>query len=131
MYLAKVARDYVGIPGSSLTSARVFSRAGDLISHKRNRLAPESAHSIMCLRYWLGWPEVTEDEIKRFEGSQEEGQEHEFLVDHYLSEDDGPGNHWQDAGLQEDIDEDMGTLMDEREDITSSDAGTGSQQRRV
>jgi hypothetical protein len=94
MYLAKVARDYAGIPGSSVPSARVFSRAGDLNTNKRNRLAPESADSIMCLRYWLGWPEVTEDEIKRFEGSQEESQEHEFLVDHYLSEDDGPGNHW-------------------------------------
>jgi hypothetical protein len=105
----------------------------------------------MCFRYWLGLPEVTEDEIKRFEGSQEEGQEHEFLVDHYLPEDDGPGNEDagglditglledidEDAGgldimgLLEDIDEDMGTLVDELEDITSSNAGTGSQQRRV
>jgi hypothetical protein len=89
----------------------------------------------MCLRYWLGLPEVTEDEIKSFEGSQEEGREHEYLVDHYLPEDDGPGN--EDAGglditgLLEDIDEDMGTLVDELEDITSSNAGTGSQQRRV
>jgi hypothetical protein len=90
--------------------------------------------------YWLGLPEVTEDEIKRFEGSQEEGQEHEFLVDHYLPEDDGPargnedGNEdgSEDAGFQEDIDEDMGTLVDELEDITSSNAGTqaGSQQQR-
>jgi hypothetical protein len=74
--------------------------------------------------------------------AQEEGQEHEFLVDHYLPEDDhgfGPGNHCQDAGLLddagpvEDIDEDMGTLVDEHEEITSSNAGTqaGSQQRRV
>jgi hypothetical protein len=46
MYLAKVARDYAGIPGSSVPSARVFSRAGDLITNKRNRLAPESADSI-------------------------------------------------------------------------------------
>jgi hypothetical protein len=60
----------------------------------------------MCLRYWLGLPEVTEDEIKRFEGSQEEGQEHEFLVDHYLPEDDGPARGDEDADLQEDIDVD-------------------------
>jgi hypothetical protein len=133
-HLAKVARDYAGIPGSSVPSERVFSRAGDLITKKRNRLAPESADSIICLRYWLGLPEITEDEITRFEGSQEEGQEHEFLVDHYLPEDDGPGN--EDAGvlditgLLEDIDEDMGTLVVEPEDITSSlNAGTGSQQR--
>jgi hypothetical protein len=73
-------------PRTDCGSERVFARAGDLITKKRNRLAPESADSIMCLRYWLGLPEVTEDEIKRFEGAQEEGQEHEFLVDHYLPE---------------------------------------------
>jgi hypothetical protein len=89
------------------------------------------------LRYWLGLPEVTEDEIKRFEGSQVESQEHEVLVDHYLPEDDGLGN--EDAGglditgFLRDIDEYMGTLVDELEDITSINAGTqaGSQQRRV
>jgi hypothetical protein len=53
-------------------SERVFSRAGDLITKKRNRLSPEFADSVICLRYWLGLPEITEDEIKRFEGSQEE-----------------------------------------------------------
>jgi hypothetical protein len=71
----------------------------------------------------------------------DEGIGDEFLVDHYLPEDDGPGNEdagaLEDAGLLditgllEDIDEDMGTLVDELEDITSSNAGTGSQQRRV
>jgi hypothetical protein len=89
-HLARVARVYAGIPGSSVPSGRVFSRAGDLITKKRNRLAPETADSIMCLRYWLGLPEVSEDERKRFEDSLEDGKAHEFLVDHYLPEDDGP-----------------------------------------
>jgi hypothetical protein len=78
-HLAKVARDYAGIPGSSVPSERVFSRAGDLITKKRNRLAPESADSIMSLRYWLGLLEITEDERKHFEESLEDGKAHEFL----------------------------------------------------
>jgi hypothetical protein len=90
--MAKVARDYPGIPGCSVASERVCSRAGVLITNKRNRLVPESADSSTCLRYWLGLPEVTEDERKRFEESLEEGKEHEFSLDHYLPEDDGLGN---------------------------------------
>jgi hypothetical protein len=59
-----------------------------LISKKRNRLAPGTADTIMCLRYWLGLPEITEEEKKRFEQSQEDGKENKFLVEHYLPEDD-------------------------------------------
>jgi hypothetical protein len=92
IYLVKIARDYAGIPGSSVPSEWVFSRAGGLVTRKRNLLAPESAASIVCLRYWLGLPEVTEDEMKRLEESLKEGKEHEFLVEHYLPEDDGPGD---------------------------------------
>ncbi|KAA8902469.1 hypothetical protein FN846DRAFT_891503 [Sphaerosporella brunnea] len=89
------------------------------------------ASSFLREHVWLGLPEIAQDDIKRFEGSQEDGQEHAFLVDHYLPEDDGPGPGNKDVGLLEDIDEDMGTLVDELEDITSSNAGTGSQQQRV
>jgi hypothetical protein len=98
-HLAKVARDYAGIPGSSVPSEHVFSRAGDLITKKRNRLAPETADSIMCLRNWLGLPEITQEERMHFEDALEDGMENEFLVDHYLPEDDD--------------DEDMGILVDD------------------
>jgi hypothetical protein len=66
----------LGRPGSPLRltllfgSERVFSKAGDLISKKRNRLAPGTADTIMCLRYWSGLPEITEEEKKRFEQSR-------------------------------------------------------------
>jgi hypothetical protein len=85
----------LGRPGSPLGltllfgSERVLSKAGDLISEKRNRLAPGTADTFMCLRYWLGLPEITEEAKKRFEQSQEDGKENEFLVEHYLPEDDG------------------------------------------
>jgi hypothetical protein len=38
-----------------------------MITRKRNRLAPEIADSIMYLIFWLGLPEITEDEKERFE----------------------------------------------------------------
>jgi hypothetical protein len=114
-HLAKVARDYAGIPGSSAPSERVFSRAGDLITKKRNRLAPETADSIMCLRYWLGMPEVTQEERTRFENSLEDGTEAEFLVDHYLPADDNLGDGHMGILTEEDmdLDEDMGILVDD------------------
>jgi hypothetical protein len=104
-----------GIPGSSAPSERVFSQAGDLITKKRNRLAPETADSIMCFRYWLGMPEVTQEERTRFHNSLEDGTEAEFLVDHYLPEDDNLGDRHMGILTEEDmdllVDEDMGMLV--------------------
>jgi hypothetical protein len=125
-HLAKVARDYAGIPGSSAPSERQFSRAGDLIAKKRNRLSPETADSIMCLRYWLGMPEVTQEERTRFDNSLEDGTEAEFLVDHYLPEDDnlGQGDGYMGMANQEEldrlVDEDMGELVDELQEYEHS-----------
>jgi hypothetical protein len=125
-----VARDYAAaaIPGSSVpryvhllgrralhsdyitllfVSERVFSKAGDLISKKRNRLAPGSADTIMCLRYWLGLPEITEEEKKRFEQSREDGKESEFLVEHYLPKDDGDDGDEGSEGEENDEENDM------------------------
>jgi hypothetical protein len=117
-HLAKVARDYAGIPGSSAPSERVFSRAGDLITKKRNRLAPETADSIMCPRYCLGMPEVTQRERTRVDNSLEDGTEAELLVDHYLPEDDNLGQGDGNMGIPTEeeldllVDEDMGVLVD-------------------
>jgi hypothetical protein len=52
-----------------------------------------------------------------------------FLHDHVKNKHPGIPLNEKDAGFREDIDEDMGILVDK--DITSSNAGTGSQQRRV
>jgi hypothetical protein len=83
----------------------------------RERLAPETADSIMCLRYWLGMPEVTQEERTRFDNSLEDGTEAEFLVDHYLPEDDNLGDGHMDILTEEDmdllVDEDMGMLVDD------------------
>jgi hypothetical protein len=65
-HLARLARDYLAIPASSVPAERVFSRAGDLISKKRNRLSRETANMLMCLRYWLKLPEATPEEVAEY-----------------------------------------------------------------
>lgn len=50
--LAKMARDYLAIPGTSVPSERRFSASGDMISPKRNRLAADTIRATMCLHDW-------------------------------------------------------------------------------
>jgi hypothetical protein len=56
--LSVMAFDYAAIPATSVPSERVFSRAGGLITKKRNRLSPKTAHCIMYFRAWIGIKEV-------------------------------------------------------------------------
>jgi hypothetical protein len=58
-----------------------FSKAGDLVSKKRNRLSPTIAEQVMCLRYWLGLPEASEDEKEAY--NEFDGYEDSFHVEHY------------------------------------------------
>lgn len=47
--LKKMAKKYLVIPATSVPSERVFSKAGDLVSEKRNRLKPENVDKILFL----------------------------------------------------------------------------------
>ena len=61
--LAQMARDYFATPATSVPSEQAFSIAGDLISKKRNRMAPETANELMSLKSWYGLGEIAEDEL--------------------------------------------------------------------
>jgi hypothetical protein len=58
-----MAMDYHSIPATSVPSEQAFSSASDLITKKRNRMEPGSAEHHLCLRYWLGLKEVTDEEV--------------------------------------------------------------------
>jgi hypothetical protein len=62
--LAQMALDYHSIPATSVPSEQAFSRASDLITKKRNRMEPSSAEQHLCLRYWLGLQEATDEEVQ-------------------------------------------------------------------
>jgi hypothetical protein len=47
--LSNFAFDILCIPATSVPSERIFSKAGDLITKKRNKLSENSIRSVMCL----------------------------------------------------------------------------------
>lgn len=49
--LHKIAAKYLCIPGSSVPSDRLFSKAGQLVSERRNRLKPENIDTILFLNH--------------------------------------------------------------------------------
>ena len=51
--LAKIARDYICIPATSVPSEQAFSKSGELISKKRNRLGDSAIEACMCLNSWI------------------------------------------------------------------------------
>lgn len=51
--LAKMARDYLCIPATSVPCERVFSEAGNVISHKRCSLSKEKAVAQICANMWM------------------------------------------------------------------------------
>ena len=51
--LSKIARDYIGIPSTSVPSEQAFSKSGELINKKRNRLGDSAIEACMCLNSWI------------------------------------------------------------------------------
>jgi len=50
--LSKLAKDYLGVPGSSASSERAFSKAGLLITDRRTRLSSASVTAGCLLQSW-------------------------------------------------------------------------------
>ena len=51
--LTKIARDYICIPSTSIPSEQAFSKSGELISKKRNRLEDSAIEACICLNSWI------------------------------------------------------------------------------
>lgn len=50
--LAIIARDWLAVPASSVPCEQLFSQAGNTITKNRNRLSPETAQILLCLKSW-------------------------------------------------------------------------------
>ena len=55
--VAKLAKKYLGIPATSASSERIFSKARRIITGDRNRLAPEIAGTLFYINDNLEWYE--------------------------------------------------------------------------
>ncbi|KAE8241314.1 hypothetical protein A4X13_0g7465, partial [Tilletia indica] len=51
--LAAIARDLLAIPATSVPSEAAFSRGGEVITKRRNRLLGKTVTHIMCLDSWM------------------------------------------------------------------------------
>ena len=51
-----MARNYLAIPATSVSSERLFSSEGIMISDKRFNLAPKTIRAGQCLKSWTQGP---------------------------------------------------------------------------
>jgi hypothetical protein len=51
--LARIARDYLAIPATSVPAERAFSGGADLVTDKRGSLGEDTIQACMCLGSWL------------------------------------------------------------------------------
>ncbi|GET50975.1 zinc finger BED domain-containing protein RICESLEEPER 2-like [Rhizophagus irregularis DAOM 181602=DAOM 197198] len=59
--LSQIAKDYLTIQATSVPSERAFSISGLTISKTRNRLDPETARAIICMKNWISEKERMEN----------------------------------------------------------------------
>ena len=51
--LTQMARDYLAIPAISVSSERLFSSGGNMLTDKRCKLALKTLRASLCLKSWI------------------------------------------------------------------------------
>ena len=70
--LFKMARDYLGIPATSVPCEELFSSAVDLITPKRCSLADTTIQKVMPLKYWLKKKMVQNESVERLRNDDDD-----------------------------------------------------------
>ena len=84
--LSVMARDYLAIPATSVPSEYCFSIAGNILTKRRGGMTEGIANAIMSCKYWLGFDEITQQDMN-IEGTlAEDGLEEDTKYN--LEEDD-------------------------------------------
>ena len=58
-----MARDYLAIPATSVPSEQVFSVAGQILTKRRSAMTECMMNTLMCTKNWLGFKEITQEEL--------------------------------------------------------------------
>ena len=59
-----MARDFLAIPATSVPSERVFSIAGQILTKRRSSITESMMNALMCCKDWLGFTELTREELQ-------------------------------------------------------------------
>ncbi|KAJ6647844.1 Zinc finger BED domain-containing protein DAYSLEEPER [Pseudolycoriella hygida] len=62
--LAKMAKDFLAASGTGVPVERLFSDGTDLLSHRRQSMAPETIKICICLKSWLKSKELFQEDIR-------------------------------------------------------------------
>lgn len=58
-----MARDFLAIPATSVPSEQMFSIAGQILTKRRSALSESMMNALMCSKNWLGFQEVTKEDL--------------------------------------------------------------------
>ena len=58
-----MARDFLAIPATSVPSEQIFSIAGQILTKRRSALSENRMNMLMCCKNWLGFQELTQEEL--------------------------------------------------------------------
>lgn len=62
-HLSQMARDLLAIPATSIPSEQMFSIAGQILTKRQSALSESMMNALMYSKNWLGFQEVTKEEL--------------------------------------------------------------------
>lgn len=108
--IAQMARDFLAIPAMSASSERIFSKVGDMVTKKRNRLQPSTIKKLAILK---ARDLVVDEESTVYDVAEEAELESDKTVENemQIEDDDLEAISFADSDTSEDDDEALVTVL--------------------